>query len=323
VKTLKGKFRICEPPSGFEDLPTNYTSYEKNSTRDYYTFERAQLREKVIASGAYTLEEIERIEAEGCRIVAGNCLSVSPFSGLRYFLSLRFAENILKGLKILMGAVASDSAEMLVPSNYPGLARSFGQWVRRSPNVSLREAGDYYPLGFTEIVHKRLYGMSCADHYFPGIGGVLIVPLEKLLNIYLYVEEPRNSGLRPLAVITGNEKYFAWAEPQTTISSVLKLAGINNVRGFIIKGDPLWGRVVRDPRAETLGDISQIFILPSKHIRLDECVRCSRCVDVCPARLRYPHSMVCLDQGKEVPFADIKGCLGCGLCAFLCPGWKK
>jgi electron transport complex protein RnfC len=324
MRSLRGKFHITDPPVFFEDIKADYSEIKKDFKRNYYTFDRVEFRERVTESGVYSLMELEKIEAEGCNKVVGSSLCMSPFSGFSYYLSLKFAESILKGLKILMESVAADSAEILVPSNYPGLAEVYKKGVERSPNIFLRMIKDYYPLGFTRILHRSIYGLSKIQEYFPGVGGVLITPVEKLLDIYIQVEEPENSGLKPVAVLSEKKNLVVWARPETKISEVLRLASIEEGTGFIVKEDPLYGKAVVETDKEILRETSRIFVFSDVNINPWKCVKCGRCIQVCPVYLRYPHSMAVLEEKKGiVPFREVKGCSGCGLCGFLCPGLRK
>src|SRR3989339_453072 len=178
MRTLRGKYFIS-------DINLNFTEINIEEPRE---------------------GNFDKIEYYGCKKVAGNSLCASPFSGHRYYLSLKFPVQIIKGLKILMDAVASDSADIVAPSNFPEVAEAFRVPVEKSPNIYLVRYKDEYPLYFERKLHKRLYSLSVEEDYFPGKEGVLIASVEKLYRIYQQVEEPYNAGLKYISVIYGKEK---------------------------------------------------------------------------------------------------------------------
>lgn len=320
MKTLRGRFSISAPPGEFTEIEL---SVRKPSKEVYYTLDRGELRERVIKSGVYTKDQVELIEKEGCKNVIGNGLCVSPFSGYKYYLSLKKTNEIIKGLKILMEAVASDSAEIIAPKNNPDVIKSFEKCIVKSPNVYLHALNDYYPLGLLEVLHKKLSYQAGPGDYFPGKEGILIIPIEDLFSIYLQVEEPENSSVKPVMLITEKEKFFIWVEKECKISDFLSAAGVP-ADGIIVRGDLLRGSVVAEPWKEEIGGTSQVFVVSDTGIKLNKCIGCGRCREVCPVRLRCPHSMAVLRKDRGIiPFEEVDGCVCCGLCGYYCPGWKR
>lgn len=321
MRTLRGRFFITDPPGEFQDININKT-HGKSSKKDYYTMDRGRLRKKIIESGVYTEEEFNEIEKEGCRKVVGNSLTMSPFSGYRYYFSAKFPEQILKGLKILMGAVAADSADIVVPLNTTDLVESFEKIIKKSPNLFMYPVKDRYPLSYPEILHKKLYGLSKTEKYFPGIEGVLITSVEELYRIYLQVEDPHEAEKKYITVLIKNNRFFIKINANAKIAQVFKILNLD-VKDFVIKGDLLTGEAVCDINIETVENISQIFIISDTGISLSRCMGCGRCLEVCPVKLEYPHSRQVLYENKGLfPLKQVGGCAACGLCGYFCPGWK-
>lgn len=324
IKSLRGKYRIVKPPVDFREINLGYSEEPQNaSSKAYFTYDRAELRAKVIESGVYTESEIKIIEKEGCNKVIGNSLASSPFSGYRYYLTQRYAEKIIKGIKILMGAVAADDAEIVVPKNFSNISEACRNYVIKSPNISMVLGPDNYPLGFENILFEKKSELMNGNGYFSGKEGILITPVDYLLRIYMQVEEAENTRFKPVVIITPGENIFVWAPEELSIAELLKEANINDT-GFFLKGDLLWGNSVINPEEETIKDLKRLFIFPESQVELYKCVGCGRCFEVCPAKLNYTHSMAVLDESAGViPFDKILGCIGCGLCGYFCPGWKK
>ncbi|MBN2406856.1 MAG: 4Fe-4S binding protein [Elusimicrobia bacterium] len=325
MRTLRGNYFIASLPEDYQEIDRSI-SEDSLPKRDYYVFDRSELRKKLLESGIYSSKQIEKIESEGCKKIVGNSLCISPFSGYRYYLAKRFSKQILRGLKIIMNAVAADSADIVVPSNNPGLADVFRKEVERSPNIYMRIVRDAYPLGDNRILHRRLYGLSSADYsgYFPGIEGVLVIPVEELLRLYLAVEDPQYADTKYVSVVSGEKKYFVQIGRSAAICRIIDMLNIGK-HEYIIKGDPLSGKAVHDLEHETVADVSQVFAISENPIKPGKCVNCGRCMDVCPVKNRDTHSMIILRSGNKgvLPYAETAGCIGCGLCVFFCPAMKE
>jgi len=322
LKTHRGRYTITEIPSEFKEINLGYTGRDLKE-QAYYTKYRYELKERVIQSGIYTKSQMDKVEKEGCRVVLANGLCASPFSGYRYYLSIKYSTEILKGLKILMEAVASDNAEIIVPLNRLRVIEAFKKQIERAPNIYMRAIRDYYPMGMVEILHRKINMPQNNMLYYPGQEGVLITPVEDLLKVYLYVEEPENVKFKPLMLFTESEKYFIWAERNMTFSELLEIIKIKNQK-LVVVGDLLSGTAATDFDGLKLDDISQVFILDKYTVAPVRCVECGKCVEVCPERLRHTHSMNILGGYKGMmPFNVIDGCIGCGLCGYFCPGFSR
>jgi Na+-translocating ferredoxin:NAD+ oxidoreductase RnfC subunit len=319
LKTLKGHYPITRVPGDFIEINLGYKKRDLKE-KAYYTMDRHMLKERVVRAHVYTDNEMARIEKEGCQTVIANSLCVSPFSGYRYYLSLKYASEILKGLKILMEAVASDNAQIIAPLNCEPVLNAFKSQAERSPNIYMRPVKDYYPMGMVEILHQRIEMLDGRGMYYPGKEGVLITPVEDLLKIYLYVEEPENVDYKPIMLFDRTDRLFVWVQRDM---SLMKLMGVLELdcAQMIVVGDLLNGTSVREPEELKLDDISQVFIMDKYSIDCLRCIECGKCVQVCPVELKHTHSMIVLDEKMGMtPFKTALGCMGCGLCGYFCPG---
>jgi Na+-translocating ferredoxin:NAD+ oxidoreductase RnfC subunit len=320
LKSLRGKFFITRVPGEFEEINLGY-KHKDQSRNAYYTFDRTELIEKIIESGVYNEEQMKRIQKEGCKSVIGNGCCVSPFSGYKYYLAKNYSLEIIKGLKILMEAIAPDSTYILAPKNQPEITNFLRQHIEKSPNVSMITLNDYYPLGLVEVLYKRLSNYTDSGDYFPGKEEILIIPIEDLLRIYLHVEEPESANFIPVMLITESKNLFIWVDKECKISELLNRVGISE-NGSIIKGDLLRGRTVTDPQDEEIGDTSQIFVLAEQIFEFNKCICCGKCSRVCPKGLKYAHARASLSGNRGIlPYIEVKGCSGCGLCGYFCPQW--
>ncbi|MFW6134080.1 MAG: indolepyruvate ferredoxin oxidoreductase subunit alpha [Elusimicrobiota bacterium] len=324
MKTIRGKFSITSYPVKLDSSLIQRKPYDIDTDKDYYNLDRNELKEKVLKSGIYTPEQIKTIESIGCRKVVGNILCVSPFSSYRYNVSILFSKEILKAVKAITVAFAADSAEFLVPENNKKQNRIYKRLIERSPNVFYRPVKDRYPLGFLQVMSKRLYDFKENDYYFPGKEGILIVPLEKLLRLYMQIKKTNRYRRKPLAIISDDEKIMIWGNDNTKTSKVLTNSFGDSLKNrIVIKGDPLWGSLIQDYENENLDDCCILFVVDKTELFFDRCISCGRCIEICPVKIKYPYSMNTLDINREITCFDNISCVGCGLCSYFCPAWKR
>lgn len=92
----------------------------------------------------------------------------------------------------------------------------------------------------------------------------------------------------------------------------------------LVAGGPMMGFAFADLNAPVTKGTSGITVLTADDLRSaaeTNCVRCGRCVDVCPMKL-VPTKIALACRHKDIALAQkysIMACFECGCCAFICP----
>lgn len=100
--------------------------------------------------------------------------------------------------------------------------------------------------------------------------------------------------------------------------------GLNKNASRIIAGGPMMGFPFIDLETPVTKGTSGLTILTEEDIKKTEetaCVRCGRCVDVCPMRL-VPTKLAMASRHKDYELTmryNIMACFECGCCAYICP----
>jgi electron transport complex protein RnfC len=100
--------------------------------------------------------------------------------------------------------------------------------------------------------------------------------------------------------------------------------GLRKTAARIIAGGPMMGFAFTNPNTPVTKGTSGITVLTHEEIRkVDKtmCVRCGRCVDVCPMKI-VPTKVAMASRFKDLNLArkyNIMACFECGSCAYVCP----
>jgi electron transport complex protein RnfC len=100
--------------------------------------------------------------------------------------------------------------------------------------------------------------------------------------------------------------------------------GLRKTAARIIAGGPMMGFAFTNPKTPVTKGTSGITVLTHEEIRrVDEtvCIRCGRCVDVCPMNI-VPTKAAMASRFKNLNLAqkyNIMACFECGSCAYVCP----
>ncbi|MGM0442038.1 MAG: 4Fe-4S dicluster domain-containing protein [Elusimicrobiota bacterium] len=322
LKSLRGKVRINIPRMDLVDYREKKEKSGKDKKRPpskFHTEDRDYLREKIIQSGVFTERELLKIEKVGCGRVTGNGMVKYPFIGYRNILLELFNFQIIGGLKLIMKAVAADYGRLIVPRHMEFINK-LDEQIRRSPNIFLKEEKNRYPLGFNEILWKYIYGIKKRDNYFPGKRGNLVVAIEKLIKLYRFIDYSETDENE--YVILNYEKInHLFKVNKNTVAREL-IDKIGGTGKFVVKNGLLSGQAVKSMEDLRAGNFDNLIILNNYSSKLDGCIGCGKCIEVCPQYLESPHILKIFKNGRGfIPFSKVDGCIGCGLCGFLCPGW--
>ena len=100
--------------------------------------------------------------------------------------------------------------------------------------------------------------------------------------------------------------------------------GLRKTAARMVAGGPMMGFAFTNPNTVVTKGTSGITVLTHEEIRkVDQtvCVRCGRCVDVCPMNL-VPTKLAAACRYKRLNLArqyNINACFECGSCAYICP----
>jgi electron transport complex protein RnfC len=100
--------------------------------------------------------------------------------------------------------------------------------------------------------------------------------------------------------------------------------GLTKDAARILSGGPMMGFSFADldmPLTKGTGGITVLTHEDIKKEKETTCVRCGRCVDVCPMKL-VPARLAMASRHRNLVMAEkyrIRGCMECGCCAYVCP----
>jgi electron transport complex protein RnfC len=92
----------------------------------------------------------------------------------------------------------------------------------------------------------------------------------------------------------------------------------------VVAGGPMMGFTVASPETPVTKGTGGVTVLTENDVRKGEnttCLRCGRCVDVCPLNL-VPAKIARAAQAEDMELAEryhAAACVECGCCAYVCP----
>ena len=101
---------------------------------------------------------------------------------------------------------------------------------------------------------------------------------------------------------------------------VAACGGITNPTATVKAGGPMMGFVQETLDTPIMKGSNGIIALPSDEVEPQECIKCGRCVDVCPMELKPLHyfKLVGAQDWQGCKDMNIMDCMECRCCEYIC-----
>lgn len=115
----------------------------------------------------------------------------------------------------------------------------------------------------------------------------------------------------------------------TLFSEIInQCGGYSEEPGKIINGGPMMGIAQFSTDVPVIKGTSGILVLNKKDAKFDKvqnCIKCGRCVEVCPVNLQplIISKLSLLNKHDEAEKYNALDCIECGSCSFICPSKRR
>jgi electron transport complex protein RnfC len=243
---------------------------------------------------------------------------------------LEKGEEILVGVSILMKALRVEKAMIGIENNKPDAITRLTSLASSYKGITVHALKVKYPQGAEKQLIKALTNREVPSGRLPVDVGAVVHNAGTAFAVYEAVQKNKPL-IERVVTVTGKSiskpgNYMV--RIGTPLSRVLEAAGgIPDDTGKIINGGPMMGKAVSNTEAPVVKGMSGIVLLPaaeSARNAINPCIRCARCVSVCPIHLE-PYLLMTLSERSIFERAEkerITDCMECGSCSFTCPAGR-
>jgi Na+-translocating ferredoxin:NAD+ oxidoreductase subunit C len=226
----------------------------------------------------------------------------------------------MKGLKV-------NKAMIGIENNKPDAIAKLSSLTSEFPGISVHALKVKYPQGAEKQLIKALINREVPSGKLPMEVGCVVQNVGTAFAVYEAIQKNKPLFER---VVTVSGKALSkpsnlLARVGTPIIDLIDMAGgIPEDTGKIIIGGPMMGRAASMVEAPITKATSGILVMTkkeSKRIVPVSCIRCGKCITVCPMGLE-PYLLAKLSEAQmweEAEADHIMDCMECGSCQFTCP----
>lgn len=260
-----------------------------------------------------------------CLIVNG--VECEPYLTSDHRLMLEKTDEILVGVEILCKALGVSKAYIGIEKNKPDAIARMTERASQHPVINIVPLKVRYPQGGEKQLIDAILRRQVPSGKLPIDVGVVVQNVGTAFAVYEAVQKNKPL-IERVVTVTGK----GLSAPRnllvrigTPVNLLLEACGYevgNN--GKIINGGPMMGRAVSNTDAPVTKGTSGIIAMPEKESRRRKatpCIRCARCVNVCPAGLEPYLLSPMSERGMfaELENERITDCIECGCCSYICP----
>jgi electron transport complex protein RnfC len=256
-----------------------------------------------------------------------NGAECEPFLTSDHRLMLEKPEGIVAGLEIFAKILGVKRAFIAIESNKPDAVKTMREAAKDIDYVRVVSLHVKYPQGAEKQLIYALTGRQVPSGGLPMDVGALVQNVGTAYAVTQAVKEGRPLigrivTLSGLGVShTGNYKVAVG----TQVAHLIEHAGgYSGEPGKIIFGGPMMGISQSTDQVPIIRGTSGVLVIPANQVgdfKPGPCIRCGRCVDVCPMGL-LPCDIAIATEYEDIDEARRLGatdCIECGSCSYICP----
>ena len=250
-----------------------------------------------------------------------------PYLTSDHQLMLEKTEEILVGTTLLMRALGVEKSMVGIENNKPDAIALMHEKATNYKGITVVALKSKYPQGSEKQLINAATGREVPSGALPISVGCVVSNVGSAFAVYEAVQKNKPL-IERVVTVTGKSLQNPSnlkARIGTQISELVAFAGgMPEDTGKIIIGGPMMGKAVASLEVPVTKGTSGILLMPAPEATRGErlpCIRCSRCVTVCPMGLE-PYLLMTLAEKKIMERAEnekIMDCIECGSCSYTCP----
>ena len=254
---------------------------------------------------------------------AGEC---EPYIVADDRLCREYPAQIISGLKIVMKILGLDTAHIGIEDNKPEAARALRANLEARDGITVDVLPAKYPQGAEKQLIYAITGREVPSGGLPAAVGCAVFNAATCKAIHDVVYEGMPL-IKRVVTVSGDivmEPKNLLVPIGTSFNDLLEAVGHSENPYKVLSGGPMMGFTQYDLSVPTTKGTNAVTVLGRRNryaVDQPRCIRCGKCIDVCPMKLMPVLMFKSLYSGsvEEMKATNMMDCIECGSCAYTCP----
>ena len=237
-------------------------------------------------------------------------------------------DQVLTGMEILRKVLNPERTVLAVEDNKQQAIERLKTLMPNHPNIELVVLPTRYPQGAEKQLIQSVTGREVAPGQLPVSVGCAVFNVSTYAAIYRAIcwGVPLTQRIVTVSGETVKQPQNFNVRMGTPIRELIaKAGGLTEETERVISGGPMMGFAQSNLDVPVIKATNSILCLPKDRNGAAEnpvCLRCGKCVGVCPMRLQplYMYRYSKCEDVAQLERLNLMDCMECGSCAFTCPG---
>ena len=237
-------------------------------------------------------------------------------------------EQVLKGMQLLQKVLKPDHVVLAVEDNKQEAILTLKKLVRSYPGIELLVLPTRYPQGSEKQLIQAVTGRQVPSGKLPVNVGCAVFNVASFAAIFraVYWGVPLTQRIVTVSGETVQLPQNFLVRLGTPFADLIEAAGgLTDATERVVSGGPMMGVAQGDLTVPVVKATNSILCLPHDENGAAEnpvCLRCGKCVAVCPMGLQplYLYRYTVCGEIGELDRLHLLDCMECGSCAYTCPG---
>ena len=252
-----------------------------------------------------------------------NACECEPMLTADHRVLLEYADDIVFGLLAEMKTVGAPKGIIVIEENKPDAIALLREKTADIESIEVLEVTTQYPQGGEKMLIKRAMGRSVPSGKLPADVGACVSNVSTVKAI----ADAIKTGMpliERVTTVTGkyipNPQNFVVRVGTPAAALVEACGGISGEKVLIKAGGPMMGFPQTTLDTPIMKGSNGIIAIDEDISEPNECIKCGRCVDVCPMELKPLHyfKLVGAQDFQGCKDMNIMDCMECRCCEYIC-----
>ncbi len=232
--------------------------------------------------------------------------------------------ELVEGLRIVMHILNALKGIIVVEDNKMQAYQKLKEKVSTIPNIEIKLVKTKYPQGAEKQLIKKVLNKEVPSGGLPMDVGVVLHNVATFVAIYNAIVKGIPLIERVLTISGDIDRKGNFLLPiGMMLKDIVKMLNIdvNNIKKIIF-GGPMMGIAQESLETPIIKGTSGILFFSDYKIEQEynQCIRCAKCVEVCPMKLMPNFLSLYIEYKKwdKVNIYSPFDCIECGCCSYVC-----
>ena len=252
-----------------------------------------------------------------------NACECEPMLTADHRVLLEQADDVIYGLKAVMKAVNAPKGIIVIEDNKADAIELMQAKVEAEEGIEVLVAHTKYPQGGEKMLIKYALGRSVPSGKLPADVGACVSNVSTVKAI----ADAIKTGMpliERVTTVTGkyipNPGNFLVKIGTSAEALVAHCGGVTNPEAVIKAGGPMMGFVQSTLDTPIMKGSNGIITVDADNAEAQSCIKCGRCVDVCPMELKplYFYQYAKEENWEGFKAQNVMDCMECRCCEYIC-----